>query len=105
VACVVARYPERLAAGISLSQRQANMMFLRDRIIEMGRCAGHDWAWNLKRGGPEISIDFLVSRENGVVHGHDIGYDYDNTSNMLVLYWGGGEGPFYGGYTNSFSCG
>lgn len=103
--CVMARYPERLVAGISLGQRQANMAFLRDRMIEMGRCAGHDWAWNLKRGGPEVSIDFIVSRVNGVVEGHDIGFDYDNTSIPLVVYFGGGEFPFYGGYTNSFTCG
>jgi hypothetical protein len=105
VACVAARYPERLVAGVSLSTRQANMAFLRDRIIEMGRCAGHDWGWNLKRGGPDISIDFLAERINGQVEGHDIAFDYDNTSTTLQLYWGGGEFPFYGGYTNSFSCG
>lgn len=105
VSCVAARYPERLVAGVSLGTRQANMAFLRDRIIEMGRCTGHDWAWNLKRGGPDISIDFITERINGVVEGHDIGFDYDNTSVPLVIYWGGGEAPFYGGYSNSFSCG
>lgn len=105
VACVAARYPERLVAGVSLSTRQANMSFLRDRIIEMGRCAGHDWAWNLKRGGPDISIDFITERVNGIVEGHDIAFDYDNTSTELQLYWGGGDFPFYGGYTNGFTCG
>ena len=30
------------SAGVSLSQRQANMAFLRDRIIEAGRCGGLD---------------------------------------------------------------
>jgi hypothetical protein len=105
VACIAARYPERLVAGVSLGTRQANMAFLRDRIIEMGRCNGHDWGWNLKRGGPEISIDFLTERIGGVVLGHDIGFDYDNTSTPLTIYWGDGEAPFYGGYTNRFSCG
>ncbi len=105
VSCVMARYPQRLVAGVSLSTRQHNMEFLRDRVIEMGRCAGHDWAWNLKRGGPEVSIDFIVSRVNGVVNGHDIGFDYDNTSIPLVLYFGGGTFPYYGGYSNSYSCG
>jgi hypothetical protein len=105
VSCIAARYPERLVAGVSLATRQANMSFLRDRIIEMGRCQGKDWAWNLKRGGPDISIDFITEKINGVVHGHDIGFDYDNTSTPLVIYWGDGEAPFYGGYTNAFTCG
>lgn len=105
VSCIAARYPEKLVAGVSLSQRQANMSFLRDRIIEMGRCQGKDWAWNLKRGGPELSIDFITEKSNGVVIGHDIGFDYDNTSTPLVIYWGGGDGAVYGGYTNSFTCG
>lgn len=105
VSCIAARYPDKLVAGVSLSQRQANMSFLRDRIIEMGRCQGKDWAWNLKRGGPEISIDFITERLNGQVIGHDIGFDYDNTSTPLVLYWGDGVAPFYGGYTNAFTCG
>ena len=105
VKCIAAKYPDRLAAGVSLGTRQANMSFLRDRIIEAGRCGGLDLAWNLKRGGPEISIDFIAERVNGQVVGHDIAFDYDNTSTKLELYWGGGDFPFYGGYTNSYSCG
>lgn len=103
VNCVSAKYPERLAPTGSLSQRQANMEFLRDRIIEAGRCGGMDLAWNLKRGGPEISLDFIVERVGGTLHGHDIAFDYDNHSTPLVLYWGSGEFPFYGGY-RAFSC-
>jgi hypothetical protein len=103
IACISAKYPERLVPTGSLSQRQANMEFLRDRIIEAGRCGGMDLAWNLKRGGPEISIDFLVERVGGALHGHDIAFDYDNHSTPLVLYWGDGTHPFYGGY-RSFSC-
>jgi hypothetical protein len=80
------------------------MEFLRDRVIEAGRCGGLDLAWNLKRGGPEISIDFIAERAGGAVHGHDIAFDYDNTSTQLVLYWGSGEFPFYGGYPGGFSC-
>ena len=105
VACISAKYPERLVAGVSLATRQAHMMFLRDRIIEAGRCGGLDLGWNLKRGGPEISIDFVAERLGGHVEGHDIAFDYDNTSTKLQLYWGGGEFPTFGGYSNSFSCG
>jgi hypothetical protein len=103
--CISAKYPERLVAGVSLSTRQANMAFLRDRIIEAGRCGGLDLGWNLKRGGPDISIDFIAERVNGSVRGHDIAFDYDNTSTPLRLYWGDGDFPAYGGYTNSYSCG
>lgn len=53
VAYIAARYPERLAAGVSIEQRTANMEFLRDRVIEAGICGGMNLAWNLKRGvGP-----------------------------------------------------
>jgi len=104
IRCIAAKYPDRLVAGVSLGTRQANMAFLRDRVIEAGRCGGLDLAWNLKRGGPEISIDFIAERVNGQVRGHDIAFDYDNTSTPLQLYWGDGDFPFYGGYTNSFSC-
>ncbi|MCA1560365.1 MAG: hypothetical protein LC804_08905 [Acidobacteria bacterium] len=98
------KYPDRLAAGVSSGQRRANMEFLRDRVIEAGRCGGLDLAWNLKRGGPEISVDFLVERSGGHLQGRDIAFDYDNTGIQLVLYWGTGEFPFYGGYPHSFSC-
>ena len=60
VACISAKYPDRRAPVGSLGQRQANMEFLRDRIIEAGKCGGLDLGRNLKRGGPEISIDFLA---------------------------------------------
>lgn len=104
--CLGDKYPDRLAAGVSLSQRQANMMFIRDRAIEAGRCAGLDLGWNLKRGGPDISIDFITQKVNGSVDGIDIGFDYDNTSVPLRLAWGtGGSFPVYAPYTNSFSCG
>jgi hypothetical protein len=106
VQCITAKYPDKLVAGVSLSQRQANMSFIRDRMIEAGRCGGLDLGWNLKRGGPDISIDFIAQRLNGGVDGIDIGFDYDNTSTVLRLAWGtGGAGPVYTAYTNSFSCG
>lgn len=88
VACISAKYPERRAPVGSLGQRQANMEFLRDRIIEAGRCGGLDLGWNLKRGGPERSIDFLAWRRSDGVMGIDIGFDYDNYGTTLNLYWG-----------------
>jgi hypothetical protein len=95
IAFVAARYPERLAEGVSRDQRIQNMMFLRDRIIEIGKCGGMDLGWNLKRGGPEVSIDFITERRDGRVYGHDIASDYDNSDRPLKLYWGGGDHPTY----------
>jgi hypothetical protein len=105
VAYVKSKYPDKLVAGVSLSQRQANMAFIRDRMIEAGICGGMDLGLNLKRGGPEISIDFLVHKSNGVDIGVDIGMDYDNTSVPLQIYWGSGApGPFYKYYTPRPTC-
>jgi hypothetical protein len=102
--CIGNKYPERLAAGVSLQQRKDNMAFLRDRIIEAGKCGGLDLGWNLKRGGPELSIDFITNRTGGL-DGIDIGFAYDDTSTPLRLAWAtGGTFPFYATYTNSFSC-
>jgi hypothetical protein len=87
VNCIGAKYPEYLVAGVSLSQRQANMSFIRDRIIEAGKCGGLDLGQNLKRGGPDLSIDFLAWRQPGGEMGVDIAFDYDNTSTPLRLQW------------------
>ena len=95
IACISARYPERLVAHVDLATRQANMAFLRDRIIEAGKCGGLDLGWNLKRGGPELSIDFLAERLNGEVLGIDIAADYDNLSRPLELQWLLGTFPFF----------
>jgi len=34
-------------------------------MIEAGLCGGMELAWNLKRGGPEKSIDYLAYRKAG----------------------------------------
>lgn len=86
-------WPDRLRAGVSLSERQANMAFLRDRMIEGGICGGMTLAWNLKRGGPDRSIDYLAYRKNGTWIGVDIGLAYDDTSIPLRLNWGE-DGPY-----------
>ena len=87
IADVAARYPERLAAGVSPEERADNMRFLRDRIIETGRCGGMQLGWNLKRGGPEISNDFLAWHRDDGDMGVDIGFSYDDTSQPLQLQW------------------
>ena len=88
VAWATRNYPDRLVAGVSLSQRQNNMAYVRDRMIEGGLCGGMQLAWNLKRGGPEKSIDYLAYRKDGRWIGVDIGAAYDDTSVPLVLQWG-----------------
>ena len=87
VAFVAARYPERLAGGVPLDERIENMRFLRDRMIEAGICGGLPLGWNLKRGGPERSNDFLAWHRDDGDMGVDIGFDYDNTSEPLRLQW------------------
>ena len=104
VNCIAEKYASYRRAGVSSSQRVSNMQFIRDRVIEAGLCGGLDLGWNLKRGGPEKSTDFITERRGGSVIGHDIARDYDNTSTELQLYWGGGDFPSYAKYTNSYSC-
>ena len=88
VAIVAARYPEKLVAGVSREEREANMKFLRDRIIEVGTCNGLLLAWNRKTSGLR-SIDAINWRHgvediNDVV---DLALDYDNTHAPLRLHW------------------
>ncbi len=87
VACIAAKYAAWRAPVGSVGERQTNMKFLRDRIIEAGKCSGLDYGWNLKRGGPELSIDVIAWRRNDGNMGVDIAYDYDNYSSTLQLGW------------------
>lgn len=82
---VEASYPDKGRAGVSLSRRKADMAFLRDRMIEVGLCVGHEWGRNLKRGGPEHSFDFLAWRTGGEALGVDIAGSYDDTNRRLKL--------------------
>ncbi len=86
VAWANANYPDRLVPTSS-DQRRANMEFLRDRMIEAGLCGGMNVGWNMKRGGPEVSVDFLTEFVNGRWHGIDIAFDYDNGGTRLRLGW------------------
>jgi len=100
-------YPDRLAAGVSGEQRRANMEFLRDRMIEAGMCGGMQLGRNLKRGGPELSVDFLTEMVGGRWHGIDIAHDYDNTGIRMVLTWadtGPDNGVFYSPYNGKLPC-
>lgn len=105
IACIQAKYPDKTAAGVSLGQRQDNMKFLRDRIIEAGQCGGLNYGWNLKRGGPELSIDVIAWKRPDGNMGVDIGFDYDNTGSTLKLVWSEVDlFASYTPYTVSFSC-
>ncbi|HSK11238.1 MAG TPA: hypothetical protein VK911_16765 [Vicinamibacterales bacterium] len=89
VAYVAQRYPERLVGGISFEQRQANVEFLRDKVIEVGICGGMNLAWNLKRGVGPRSIDAIDWRHgvqdiNDVV---DFALSWKDPSRPLQLQW------------------
>jgi hypothetical protein len=80
-------YPERGRKGQSLRQRDEDMAFLRDRMIEIGLCTGQVMGRNRKRGGPEHSFDFLAHKHSGKTWGVDIAGGYDDTKKQLVLGW------------------
>jgi hypothetical protein len=94
--CIASRYPSYRAARVSLERRKSNMQFLRDRMIEHAKCKGHDVGHNLKRGGPEISNDFIAWKTGGHVEGVDIAAGYDDTSQVLRLMWHTYGPPNYG---------
>jgi len=112
VKCVGAAYPAYLVAteqgDNSVERRKVNMAFIRDRIIETGICNGLDLARNFKRGGPDISFDFLVWRSNVGKGGRDRGVDlatgYDEVKLPIRLKWdvqGSNKSwgfPFYADY-------
>jgi hypothetical protein len=105
VACIERQFPSYLAAGVSHNQRESNMAFLRDRVIEAGICGGLDLAWNRKRGNGPHSIDALAWRTGGGDEVVDIGLAYDDTSIPLRLAWGIVAGPpGYDGYSPRPSC-
>lgn len=103
---VKAHYPSYLRPVSTLAQRQRNMEFLRDRVIERGLCVGMQLAWNLKRGGPELSRDYIAYRKSGTWIGVDIASDYDNIRSSLDLRWleRPSEDPHEARYTKSYSC-
>ncbi|MBP7568948.1 MAG: hypothetical protein KBA95_02695 [Acidobacteria bacterium] len=110
IAYVSRAYPERLVAtgpmgsSTALAKRQANMTFLRDRIIEVGICGGMDLGWNKKRGTGPFSIDALAWR-HGSTEVIDVGKAYDGTDQPLELIWlSVGGTPGYTTYTPRPNC-
>ena len=112
VKCVGKAYPAYLVpteqGDRSVERRKVNMAFIRDRIIETGICKGLDLARNFKRGGPEISYDFIVLRSNVGRNGRDRGVDlatgYDEVKLPIRLKWQVFDSdenwgfPYYAGY-------
>jgi hypothetical protein len=105
ISCISAKYVSYRRAGVSSAQRRSNMEFLRNRVIEAGICGGLRLGWNLKRGGPDISVDFITELSGGQTIGYDIARDYDNTSKVLQLTWASdGPGSHYKEYTPRPTC-
>jgi hypothetical protein len=96
IAWTQAHYADYLAPS---SNRVSNMMFLRDRMIEAGLCGGMKLGYNLKRGGPEISVDYITWNGGGGWVGVDIAHDYDNQSIPLQLTWAPQPDDPYAAYT------
>jgi len=106
VNCIASKYPSYLAPTGSFHERESNMAFLRDRIIEAGICGGLDLAWNMKRGNGPHSIDALAWRTPGGDEVVDIGAAYDDHSQPLRLQWGIVAGPpGYDRYSPRPTCG
>ena len=115
IACVGAAYPARLVktsgGDFSDERRFENMEFIRDAIIETGRCKGLNLGRNFKRGTPVISRDFIVWRRSGQPdNGIDIASGYDAVGNALKLTWqvlskdrNYGH-PFWAGYPKEIDC-
>jgi hypothetical protein len=104
VAWAQANYPDYLKPS---SNRVANMQFLRDRMIEAGICGGMQLGYNAKRGGPEISVDYITENSGGRWIGVDIAHDYDNQSITLQLTWAESpDDPYtsYTPYTGTLPC-
>ena len=90
---VAARYPQYLKATSTLHDREVNMAYIRDRMIEAGICGGFDLAWNLKRGVGPRSTDALLWRDGGRDRVIDIAAGFDDYGSALRLHWIEVEGP------------
>jgi len=99
VAFVANTWPEYLGATATFEERTVNMHFLRDRIIEIGRCGGLDLALNTKASGiiSDDAITWKFGPTDGDVEVVDIALDWDNNDNDLSIHWAITEGP--AGYT------
>jgi hypothetical protein len=85
--CIEAKYPQYRRAGVSLDQRKRDMQYLRDRLIEHALCKGLQVGQNWKRGGPEVSNDFITFHTGGRWVGVDIASGYDDMSEPLNMMW------------------
>ena len=90
---VAAKYPQYLKPTNTLHDREVNMAYLRDRMIEAGICGGFDLAWNLKRGVGPRSTDALLWRDGGRDRVIDIAAGFDDYGSALRLHWIEVEGP------------
>jgi hypothetical protein len=91
---VAAAFPDRLRRTSSVDSRVANMVWLRDRIIEAGICGGLDLARNKKRGTGPHSIDAIAWRTSSRnVEVVDLASAYDDNSQTLRLHWFIVDGP------------
>ena len=93
VAFVTEKYPQYMNATSTLHEREENMKFIRDRMIEAGICGGLDLAWNLKRGVGPHSTDALLHRDGSRDRVIDIAAGFDEYKIAMRLHWIEVAGP------------
>jgi hypothetical protein len=94
VAYIADSFPDYLHPTALTAQRIEHMEFLRDRIIEAGRCGGLDLARNLKRNiGPHSHDAIAWRKPNGFVEVIDIASAFDDKTIHLELHWQVVDGP------------
>lgn len=104
IAWIIESFPERLDPTPTDDERHHDMLFLRDRIIETGICGGMDLGWNLKRGGPQISVDAITWNSPEGLKIFDLAQGFDDKHSFLRLWWVETFGAFYKAYENHPGC-
>ena len=92
-----------LAPTNTLEERVHNLEFLRDRVIEVGLCAGLNIGWHSETG--DLAPNKIALRDDeGVKYQVQIVSSYKEIGQVLRLSWSQGEGGNYLPFTPSPAC-
>ncbi|MEQ1876382.1 MAG: hypothetical protein ABL958_07035 [Bdellovibrionia bacterium] len=96
-------WPSYLTPANSLADRRHNLEFLRDRIIEVGLCAGLNLGWHVENA--DLSVNKIALRDDeGQKFQIQIVSDYVNIGQPLKLTWTQSENGNYLPFTPSPAC-